>query len=125
MASNRMEIRGVAGLSPEHINSEVEKGAKFVIFQTCISLVLVTWREPTGIQFIKSNQNILFQFIPYSLVSFLFGWWGIPWGPIYTLMALVTNSNGGQDVTSDVIAAINDGVPYNEPPPRKRGVSGL
>jgi hypothetical protein len=27
----------------------------------------------------------------YSLGSFLFGWWGIPYGPIYTVQSLHAN----------------------------------
>ncbi len=29
------------------------------------------------------------------LVSGLFGWWGIPWGPVYTLQTIGKNSAGG------------------------------
>lgn len=38
----------------------------------------------------------------FSLVSFLFGWWGLPWGIIYTPMTIFTNLCGGQDVTDEV-----------------------
>ena len=42
----------------------------------------------------------------YSLFSVVFGWWGIPYGPIYTVMALITNFGGGKDVTRDVRALL-------------------
>jgi hypothetical protein len=29
-------------------------------------------------------------------VTWLLGWWGIPWGPFYTLQALVQNLRGGR-----------------------------
>lgn len=38
----------------------------------------------------------------FTLLSLLFGWWGIPWGPIYTIGALITNFSGGRDVTQEV-----------------------
>ena len=41
------------------------------------------------------------------LASLWIGWWGIPWGPIYTIGAVVTNLGGGKDVTQDVLRAIN------------------
>lgn len=43
------------------------------------------------------------QLWPYSLLSFLFGWWGIPWGFIWTPMALYTNFSGGRDVTQQLL----------------------
>jgi hypothetical protein len=54
------------------------------------------------------------QALPYTIVSLLLGWWGIPWGPLHTIEALKTNLNGGIDVTSDVashVAATIGGVP--------------
>jgi hypothetical protein len=38
--------------------------------------------------------------LPYSLGSLLLGWWGLPWGPIRTVQALVVNFNGGESVTA-------------------------
>ena len=39
---------------------------------------------------------------PYSLLTLVLGWWGIPWGLIYTPLALMTNFSGGRDVTAEV-----------------------
>ena len=41
----------------------------------------------------------------YSLVAFLFGWWGIPWGPIYTLKSIGSNIAGGS--RTDVAAILH------------------
>jgi hypothetical protein len=35
-------------------------------------------------------------------------WWGIPWGPIYTIQALATNLRGGKNVTHEVIASMSE-----------------
>jgi len=35
------------------------------------------------------------------------GWWGIPWGVIYTLGSLGTNFAGGKNVTDDVMRWIH------------------
>jgi hypothetical protein len=37
------------------------------------------------------------------LISLLFGWWGIPWGPIYTVTSLFKNFGGGRDVTKEIM----------------------
>jgi hypothetical protein len=44
----------------------------------------------------------------------LAGWWGIPWGPVWTLVTLGQNVSGGKDVTAPVLAAL--GVPVSATP---------
>ena len=34
-------------------------------------------------------------------------WWGIPWGPIYTVGCLSTNLKGGKDVTDEIVKSMN------------------
>ena len=34
----------------------------------------------------------------YSLITLLLGWWGIPWGPIYTIQSLSRNMKGGNRI---------------------------
>jgi hypothetical protein len=34
-----------------------------------------------------------------GLVTFVFGWWGIPWGPIWTVKALAKNMRSSSDVS--------------------------
>ena len=33
--------------------------------------------------------------LPYSFGTLLLGWWGIPWGPVYTVQAIARNFRGG------------------------------
>jgi hypothetical protein len=33
--------------------------------------------------------------LPYSFGTLLLGWWGIPWGPVFTVQAIVRNFRGG------------------------------
>jgi hypothetical protein len=33
--------------------------------------------------------------LPYSLGTLLLGWWGIPWGPVFTVQAIARNFRGG------------------------------
>ena len=56
--------------------------------------------------------------LPYTLISLLAGWWGIPWGPIWTVMTVVQNFAGGKDLTPAVLAALGTAIPLvNRPPP--------
>jgi hypothetical protein len=68
---------------------------------------VLTFKRPTDIYFIKAGKGSAGKSIGYTIVSLLFGWWGIPWGPIYTIGSLVTNLKGGHNVTNDVVASLN------------------
>ena len=95
------------GMTVDEINEELRKGAKFVIYQYCISCVVMTFKRSSDIFFIKSGESSLKEGILYTLGSLLLGWWGIPWGPIYTIGAVCKNLSGGEDVTSQVISQMN------------------
>lgn len=97
------EIKGIEGLSLNDINEEVQQGAKFVSYTYCISIILMTFKRPSDIFFIKSGESAIAKGLPYTFLSLLLGWWGIPWGPIYTLAALFSNTGGGKDITPEVL----------------------
>lgn len=77
-------------------------------FGYAVSLLVVTFRRPGsfGVFCSRCRKKEAFK---YSLVSGLFGWWGIPWGPIYTLQTIGQNSAGGlqnADLNADLLAAV-------------------
>ena len=39
-------------------------------------------------------------------VTILFGWWGLPWGPLKTVQALWRTVNGGFDLTNEITQAV-------------------
>jgi len=102
------QIKNIDGLTIDELNRELERGAKFVVFQYCISVVLMTFRRPTDIYFIRAGESTIKYSIGYTLLTFFLGWWGIPWGPIYTIGSLHTNLSGGKNVTEDVISSFNN-----------------
>jgi hypothetical protein len=101
-----MEIKGIENMGADQINFELQRGARFVIFQYCISIVIMTFKQPSNIYFIKSGEGTVGKSIGFTLVSLVLGWWGIPWGPIYTIGSVYTNIRGGKDVTQEVIASM-------------------
>lgn len=101
------KIKGLENLSDEEINEALSNGAQFVVFRYTISLVLMTFRRSSDIYFIKSGEPTFGKSVGYTLINLLFGWWGIPWGPIYTIGSLITNMGGGKDVTQEVLLAMN------------------
>ena len=101
-----MKINGIDGLSPQQIAEEIDNGAKFVVYQWCISVLVMTFKRGTDIYYIKPGENAVVKGLPWTLLSLFVGWWGIPWGFIYTPMAIFNNLSGGKDVTHAVMAAL-------------------
>lgn len=102
-------IKNIEGLSVDDINRELSHGAKFVVFQYCISIIVMTFRRGSDIYFIKAGETSIKHGIGYTLMTFFLGWWGIPWGPIYSIGALYTNLAGGKDVTNEVLHSLTAG----------------
>ena len=100
-----MKINGIEGMTVSHIQSEIARGGKFVIFPYCISIVVMTFRRNSDIYFIKAGESAVSAGLGYTLLALILGWWGIPWGPIFTIGAIYTNLTGGKDVTAEVMAS--------------------
>ncbi|HVU38303.1 MAG TPA: hypothetical protein VHC95_08215 [Opitutales bacterium] len=100
-----MKIIGTEGLDAHTIRNQVDHGARFVIYQYCFSIIVMTFKRPSSVHYIKPGHSRLARGAPFSAISLLFGWWGIPWGPIYTMQALTNNFSGGIDVTNEVLAS--------------------
>ncbi len=101
-----MKILGTEGMDAPTVRQEVERGARFVLYTYCISLVVVTLKRPSNISFLRPGQSPVIKGLPFVLVSLLLGWWGFPWGPIYTVQCLVNDLLGGKDVTNDILASL-------------------
>ena len=103
------EIKNITGLSVTEINIELSNGGKFVVFQYCFSIILMTFKRGTDIYFIKAGESTLKYSIGFTLITLFFGWWGIPWGPIWSIGSIYSNLTGGKDVTREVLNLLNSG----------------
>jgi hypothetical protein len=101
-----MKILGTDGMSREQIEKAVQDGSKFVYFQYCVSLLVITFKRSSDIYFIHPGESAVSKGLGFSAISLFFGWWGIPWGPIYTIGSLVTNFGGGKDISTQVLASM-------------------
>lgn len=102
-----MKIHGVDGMSNQQLATEISKGGKFVIFQYCFSVVIMSFKRRSDIYFVKGTENAVLKGLKFTLLSVALGWWGLPWGIIFTLQTLATNLGGGKDVTQPVLATLN------------------
>lgn len=88
------------------LHMELQHGGKFVTYQYCISVLILTFKRFSGIHYIAPDKSRVVPGLAYSLLTLLVGWWGIPWGPIYTIEGLWINFRGGKDVTREVLASM-------------------
>jgi hypothetical protein len=102
-----MKIHGIEGMTTAEINQELKQGAKFVLYQYCISVLVMTFKRGSDVYFIKSGENAVAKGMGWTVLTLFLGWWGIPWGPIYTIGSLITNFAGGKNVTAEILAAVN------------------
>ncbi len=102
-------IIGIEGMSRKQIADEVARGGRFVIFRYCISVIAFTVYNASDVYFVRAGEDAGRYSGRFSMLSSLFGWWGIPWGPIRTFQALAANSKGGEDVTVEVLASLGAG----------------
>jgi hypothetical protein len=47
------KIRGIEGMKHGELDFELQRGAKFVLFQYCLSVVILTFRRPSDIYFLR------------------------------------------------------------------------
>jgi hypothetical protein len=93
--------RSIIQFSPEQ-SAEPDPFDHWVVFEYCISLIAVTLRRPTRPIRLRVGQRAWVRGLPYVAISVAFGWWGLPWGVIYTPLTIYRNLAGGCDITAQV-----------------------
>jgi len=109
-----MRIKNIEGLSAEDLQREAGKGGRFIYFPFTISLIVVTFKRTSDVYLVRAGENSARKGMPFTLLSFFLGWWGIPFGPKYTLASLRTNLRGGKDVTEEVMSTVAGYVLFRE-----------
>jgi len=107
------KIIGLENMSGAELSLELQKGGKFVVYEYCISVVVITFFRSSNVTFIKADENAVVKGLGYTFLTLVLGWWGIPWGPIRSIQALVTNFKGGKDVTGRVVSAMKQAASAN------------
>jgi hypothetical protein len=96
----------LASKTPSQIALEVQNGARFVVYQYCVSLLIVTFRRSSPPQFVPAGESPAKVGLRWTLLTALVGWWGFPFGLIWTPVAIYKNLNGGIDVTRQILASL-------------------
>lgn len=93
-------------MTGSELKREIAAGARFVVYQYCFSIIVLTSRRGSDVYFIPAGESAIQPGLPYTFLTLMLGWWGIPWGPIYSIGAIYNNSRGGKDVTAQVLKAL-------------------
>jgi hypothetical protein len=101
-----MEIKNIEGLTVSDIKLLVQQGAKFVVFPYTVSFIIMTLRRNSEVYFIRPGESTLKYSYGYVLLNLIVGWWGIPWGPIYTIGALLVHFTKGKDYTEIILSEL-------------------
>jgi hypothetical protein len=99
-----MKIGNVNGLSTAELQDEVMKGARLVYYTYTVSFLLITFNRKSELFLVRNKPEAIRKGIPYLVVSFLLGWWGIPSGPKETMKSISINKKGGKDITEEVLS---------------------
>jgi len=100
------KIVGIEGMNPQQLANELQSGARFVQYQYCVSVLIITFKRGTDIYFLRDDESPMVKGLTWTFLTFVAGWWGIPWGPIYTVHSLWVNLRGGHDMTPEAATAL-------------------
>ena len=100
------KIVGIEGMTPQQLSQEIQRGGKFLQFQYCVSVIVMTFKRGTDIYFVRSGESPVAKGLGWTALTLVAGWWGIPFGPIFSVQSLWYNLKGGHDVTDGVVQAL-------------------
>lgn len=106
-----MKTKNTEGLTLFEIKQLIQQGGKFVVFPYTVSAVLMSFKKDSAIYFIRPGENTLKYSFTYFLSNLILGWWGFPFGPFYTIIALYYHLIGGKDCTQLIINDLEENNP--------------
>jgi hypothetical protein len=102
-----MQIKNTQNLRSSELMQELENGGRFVVFEYCISIIVLSFSRSSSVYFIRGNESTIRFSWSFTLITMFLGWWGIPWGPIYSIGSIFNNFSGGKNVTPEILAALS------------------
>jgi hypothetical protein len=101
-----MQIKNIEGLSVAEIRMLVNQGGKFVFFPYTVSIGVATFKRASSIYFVRPEEKSIKYSYKHVLTNSLVGWWGIPWGPVYTINSMYHQIRGGKNITFEVMSEL-------------------
>ena len=69
-----MKIVGIEGMSPDQMQFEIQRGAKLICYQYCISILVITFRRSSDAYFLRAGESAVSKGLPWTLLSLVAGW---------------------------------------------------
>ncbi len=92
----------------QNVMESREKGGRFVVYQYIIPLPLFPpIKKVSKVHYISPSEKPNKYALAYNLLSLFWGWWGLPFGPTYTVSAIQHNKLG-TDFSEDVYNHITE-----------------
>ena len=89
--------------SKEELLNAIDNGARFVVFQYCISIIAFALVRYSPAILVMNEDELEEKAQSYNTLSKTFGWWSFPYGISETLRSLRINRAGGVDMTEDIL----------------------
>jgi hypothetical protein len=88
-------IYGRKHLNDFELEQELQRGGKIVRYRFAFSIIVMSFKRTSPAYFIPAGKK---SFAPvfWSIISVIFGLWGIPWGPIFVFQTVKHNIEGGE-----------------------------
>ena len=91
------DVQTAAKAGPSSVPNTRTPGL-WVTYSYCVSVLVISLRLRSSAVFVPDGASRIVPGLPYTLLSLVFGWWGFPWGLIYTPMAILENLSGGTPI---------------------------
>lgn len=88
------------------IEQDILKGGRFVTYHWCLSILVMTFSRVSSVRYVRSWKSGAGRAWFYSSLSMLLGWWGFPFGLVFTPICLWKNGRGGSDVTAEFLTQV-------------------
>lgn len=84
----------------DKISEFFQQGGRVVVYRYAISIIVLSLMRSSGYCLVRAGESRAAHSLRYCLYSLLFGWWGLPGGPVFVVQSLLVNLTGGEDVTA-------------------------
>jgi len=96
-----LKVKAPTGLTFEQVMSQSQQGGKFIAYQYLLPRPFYPVKRISKIYYIDPSGNGANHAFRYNLMTLLWGWWGLPFGPFYTY-TIIKNNKSGIDFTEDI-----------------------
>ena len=102
LLANAREIHGSGALYDSVV---ITPDTVLTRYQAALSFLIVSFKVPSRF-YVEGQPPPLYLPVLLSTATLVLGWWGFPWGPVYTIQVLARNVRGGlKETVGDLLAS--------------------